>query len=198
MPRTLWRVAMFGCVIMLTELNWSAHSHGLNLPEAEYPYRVVDQDVSVILKEFGQNLGIRVKLSSKVSGRVRGGISKSSALIFLNNVCRLNGLDWYYDGSILHVTSAEEQATRFLPVSKDAVAKLMENLARLSFYDERFPIRVGPDNASMVISGPPAYVTLVEQTLSSTRQGSPDMPSQTLVYRGASVSIEKFEPSGAR
>lgn len=191
-------IATTGCVLILNICHHSAHGHGLVLPDAEYPYRVVDQDVNIVLKEFGQNLGIRVKLSPRVSGRVRGGLSKASASTFLNEVCRMSGLDWYYDGTVLHITSIEEQVTRFLTVNKDAAGKLTDTLSRLSFYDERFPIQVGPDNTSLVVSGPPGYVALVEQTLSSAHGLVGDMPRETLIYRGASVSVEKFAADSSR
>jgi type III secretion protein C len=154
----------------------------------------VDQELTVVLREFGQNLGLRVKLSPRVSGQVKGGLPRSSALTFLNTICQMYGLDWYFDGSTLHVTSVTEEVTRFLPARQETQAKLTEHLKKLSFYDDRFPLRSNPENTAMVVSGPPAYVAVIEQTLASMQRQLGEFPTQTVIYRGSSVTVEKFVP----
>jgi type III secretion protein C len=176
----------------------TADATAFKFPDGDYPYRIVDQELSVVLREFGQNLGLRVKISQKVSGQVRGGLPRSSALAFLNTICRMYGLDWYFDGSTLHVTSITEEVTRFFPVKKETQAKLTENLKRLSFYDDRFPMRSNPEDTAIVVSGPPAYVALIEQTLSSMQRESLEFPTQTVIYRGGAVTVEKFVPDKAQ
>ncbi len=166
----------------------------LRLPDEIYPYSVVEQDIAVVLREFGQNVGVRIKVSPKVNGSVKGKLPQLRALDFLNHLCQTYGLEWYFDGSTLHISSTSEEVTRFLPINKPLTpAKLIENLKQLSFYDERFPVRTGPDGASVVVSGPPVYVDLVEQTLSSTPNGISEIPTQTVIYRGPNVSVERFD-----
>jgi type III secretion protein C len=167
----------------------------LNLPQGPYPYRIVDQDLAAVLQEFGHNLGLRVITSPRVSGKVQGRIPGPSALEFLNNLCRLYGLDWYYDGAALYVTASTEEVTRFLRLKKETTFEsLTDSLKKLSLYDERYPIKGGPDNGSVLISGPPAYVAIIEQTLSSTSAGGyVEPPSATVIYRGPVVTVEKFE-----
>ncbi len=167
----------------------SALAAPLQLPEGIYPYSVLNQDVTAVLREFGQNLGLRVKLSTKVSGTVKGKLPRLQALEFLNHVCQMYGLEWYYDGAALHVSAVSEETTRFLPLHRAlSLPALIESLKRLSFYDERYPIRADAGKASVIVTGPPVYTALVEQTL--LMQGG--VPKQTIIYRGGSVSIEKF------
>ena len=161
----------------------------MQLPDGIYPYSVLDQDVTAVLREFGQNLGLRVKLSAKVSGTVKGKLPRLPALEFLNHVCQMYGLEWYYDGATLHISSVSEETTRFLPLQKTVLLPvLVESLKKLSFYDERYPIRTGAGGASVIVTGPPVYAALIEQTL--LMQGG--VPKQTIIYRGGSVTIEKF------
>jgi type III secretion protein C len=188
------RSTITGYCFLLFAHGGTASSAALKLADGDYPYRIVDQDLSIVLREFGQNLGLRVKLSEKVSGRVKGGVPRSSALTFLNTICRMYGLDWYFDGSTLHITSATEEVTRFLSAKQETHAKLTEHLKRLSFYDDRFPLRSNPENSAIVVSGPPAYVALVEQTLASMQREVGERPPETVVYRGAAVTVEKFGP----
>jgi len=194
---TVWCVVFLGCLFSLYVFSGAASSAPLKLPDGEYPYRVVDQEVTVVLREFGQNLGLRVKLSPKVSGQVKGGVPQSSASEFLNTICRMYGLDWYYDGSTLHISSATEEVTRFLPAKSEAVTKLKENLKQLLFYDDRFLLRANPENSAVVVSGPPPYVELVQQTLASMQGGSGEIPTQTVIYRGGAMTVENFVPSQA-
>jgi type III secretion protein C len=195
---TLWRSVLIGYCFLSYIGGGAANSAAFKFPDSEYPYRIVDQELTVVLREFGQNLGLRVKLSQKVSGQVKGGLPKASALTFLNTICRMYGLDWYFDGSTLHVTAVTEEVTRFLPARKETPAKLTENLKRLSFYDDRFPLRSNPDNTAIVVSGPPAYVALIEQTLASMQRELGEFPTQTVIYRGGSVTVEKFVPDKAQ
>jgi type III secretion protein C len=161
----------------------------MQLPDGVYPYSVIDQDVGAVLREFGQNMGLRVKLSTKVNGPVSGKLPRLPALEFLNHVCQMHGLEWYYDGATLHISSVTEENTRFLSLHKAvSLPALIESLKQLSFYDERYPLRASADHASLIITGPPAYAALVEQTL-LMQDGA---PKQTIVYRGGAVSIEKY------
>jgi type III secretion protein C len=174
----------------------TSRATALDLPNEMYPYIVIEQDITVVLREFGQNLGINVKLSPRVSGVVKGKLPPSKALNFLNRVCQANGLQWYFDGSVLYVSSVAEEVTRFLPLAQTVTPEmLLAALKRLSFYDERYPIRQGPDGASVFISGPPAYAALIEQTLTSMHAIRPEIPTETIVYRGGSVSVERFVSS---
>ena len=100
----------------------SALAAPMQLPDGIYPYSVLDQDVTAVLREFGQNLGLRVKLSPKVSGTVKGKLPRLPALEFLNHVCQMYGLEWYYDGATLHISSVSEETTRFLPLHKGRIA----------------------------------------------------------------------------
>lgn len=178
-----------GCSALLFPLAPAAAT-AIRFPDEVYPYNVLEQDVAVVLREFGQNLGVRVKLSPKATGTVKGKLPRLPALGFLNHICRTYGLEWYYDGATLHVSAVSEEVTRFLPLDKsESPRPLIDSLKQLSFYDERYPLRTGPDNASVVVLGPPVYVSLVEQTLLSMQGG---VPTQTTVYRGGAVSVEKF------
>lgn len=192
--RMLFSFVVFGavgcCVLFFLPLPVSAAA--IRFPDGIYPYSIVEQDIAVVLREFGQNLGIRVKLSPKVSGAVKGKLPPLPALGFLNHLCQTYGLEWYFDGSTLHISSISEEVTRFLPLNKsNSPATLIDTLKQLSFYDERYPLRPGPDDLSIVVTGPPVYVGLIEQTLSALPQGAA-VPAQTVIYRGASVSVEQF------
>lgn len=162
-------------------------------PEGPYPYTVIDQDLVSVLREFGKNAGLRLDISDKIKGRVRTKAPQGSAKEFFLHICKVYGLEWYYDGFTLHVTPSSENVTSFLDIGSISLDDLQGELERLDLYEPRFPLRLSTNNRSVLVSGPPRYVSIVSQTLS--RMSAPafsanmPIPSQTVIYRGSGVSI---------
>lgn len=147
--------------------------------DAPYEYVVLDQEIRATLTEFGRNLGIAVLLSDGVSGHLRGRIDASTAGGFLDRLTESNGLNWYYDGAVLHVSAASEFATRTLPTGGVRSDNVVEQLHRLDLADDRFGIRGAGDVLS--VSGPPAYVAAVQQVVQNM-QPPPAAPDQDHPY----------------
>lgn len=137
----------------------------LKLPATPYRYTVIDQDLPAALQELGSNLAIKVNVSPEVKGRIQGRMPEGSAQEFLDRLAANYNLEWYYDGSVLYITSARESRTQLLVLSPIPFDRLKAALDALEIGDARFPIRPAPGKAVVMVSGPPRYVTLVEQTL---------------------------------
>lgn len=159
--------------------------------ETPYDYVVLDQDIRATLTDFGRNLGIAVSLSDAVSGRVRGRVEGATAGEFLDRLTDSNGLNWYFDGAVLHVSTAAEYATRVVPTGGLRSDRLIEEMARLDLADARFGIRGGGDTLS--VSGPPAYVSMVRDFVQNM-QPAPAAPDgddpRVRVFRGRIGSEE--------
>jgi type III secretion protein C len=128
-----------------------------------YNYVVLDQDVRVALTEFGRNVGLPVVLSDAVNGRVRGRIEAKTAGEFIDRLAATNGLVWYFDGSVLHVSADKEFVTRVIDAGRlrgDVVANEMRDLG---LADERFSLRAARNGNVITVSGPPAYINVVNQ-----------------------------------
>ena len=170
----------------------------LQLPQAIYPYTVVEQELSVVLREFGQNAKVRIEISPKIKGMVKGPLPRLHARAFLDRLCEAYNLEWYYDGSTLYVTSVAEQSTKFLQLGKHSAMDLRNAMTKMSFYDERYGIKDGPDEKSVVITGPPRYLALAERTLASLSNPQQlvktNDASKTVVYRASQTSVLKFGP----
>lgn len=127
--------------------------------ETPYEYVVLDQDIRSTLTDFGRNLGMAVSLSDGVKGRVWGRIDADSAGGFLDRLAEQNGLNWYFDGAVLHVSAAGEYATRVIPTGGLRGNDVIDQMQRLDLADDRFGMRGGTD--IVTVSGPPAYVAVV-------------------------------------
>lgn len=178
----------------------------LRLPDHPYRYTVIDQDLAAALQEFGANLAIKVSISPEVRGRIQGRIPDGTPQAFLDRLAAIYNLEWYYDGSVLFITSAKENRTQVLvlnPVGFDAFAAALDAL-RIS--DPRFPLHATPGKGVALVSGPPRYVALVEQALGglvaeaqANPAPTPVIPSVTLsppvrrslltVYRGSGTTF---------
>lgn len=130
-----------------------------------YAYVVVDQDVRGALAELGRNLDLIVVFSDKVRGASRGSIRGETAGEFLDRLCDANQLSWYFDGNVLHIASADEVATREFDVRGRQLDELEDWLQHLDVAGAPMSSRVGADRAALVVSGPPAYLTQIQQHL---------------------------------
>lgn len=154
--------------------------------DTAYDYVVLDQDVRTALTEFGRNLGLPIVLSDAVSGRVRGRIEAKSAGEFLDRLSGANGLVWYFDGSVLHVSADREFVTRVLDAGRLSGKEVARQMQEFGLADERFSLRATPSGHVIIVSGPPAYINVVEQ-LVERMQPEPLVAADDLhvrVFRG--------------
>jgi type III secretion protein C len=176
----------------------------LKLPDTTYTYTVINQDLSAALQEFGSNLNIKVNVSQEVRGRIQGRLPDLPPLAFLNRLAALYNLEWYFDGQVLHVTSAREAQSRLLVPGPVPFERLASTLAAFDVADERYAVRPAPNTQLVLVTGPPRFVALVEQTLNGliaeeqarpkpaeVRAGSPPLPRESLltVFRGSQTTI---------
>lgn len=131
--------------------------------ETPYGYVVLDQDIRATLTDFGRNLGLAVSLSDTVGGQVRGRIEADTAGAFLDRIADANGLNWYFDGAVLHVSTAGEYATRVIATEGVDSASVLPEMQRLGLADERFDLRSDSNGGVISVSGPPAYVAMVRE-----------------------------------
>ena len=151
--------------------------------EREYRYVIIDQDVRDVLREMGHNLSIPVEISREVRGRVRGDIRTGSAEEFLAQISAANGLAWFFDGGVLHVTTREEMTQRRFDLEGIDPQRLMEEIDRLRIGE---PLRARLTNGDSTLQawGPPPWIDSVAQHVERLRQPAPRGPSGVRVFRG--------------
>ena len=158
--------------------------------EQPYAYVLVEQDVRAALEEFGHNLGLIVVMSDKVRGKARSTVRGRSAGDFLTRLCDTNGLSWYYDGNILYLSSDTETGTRLFPVQAHS-AQLEDWLNSLDVYGKQLSSRFGPNGDELFVSGPPAYLSMVQQHVDQQRRpvAAPVVRERGVrVFRGSTVT----------
>ncbi|NKL24827.1 type III secretion protein [Rhizobium leguminosarum bv. viciae] len=167
------------------------------MPSTPYRYEVLDQELAAALQEFGNNLKIKISISGEVKGRIRGRMPDLPPRAFLDRITDLYNLQWYFDGVELYVSSASEAQTRLLVLTPIRFDALKAALDALSISDERYVVRPAPGNALVMVSGPPRFVALVEQTFNglvaqARPQAAVEKPPQEsvlLLFRGSSTTV---------
>ena len=165
-------------------------------PEGRYQYVVLDQDLRNALSQFGMNTGIRIAMSEAVQGRLHGQVADGTARTFLDDLTREFGLDWYFDGTVMSVTAASETQTKFIPLKGVAFEKLHQELAAAGLLDRRFPVIQAPAGNVAIASGPPRFLSLVEQavaTLSPEVAPAPTVEKTLVVFRGSAAATAHFK-----
>lgn len=164
-------------------------------PEGTYRYIVVNQSVRDALMEFGHNIGVPVETSGKVSGRMSGSIPRGTAREFLDWICSRHGLVWYFDGSAIHVSNLAESRTEVVQLGENALSDLGKRLDSLDILDPRFPVKISREERAASISGPPAYIALVQQTIDTLVQPEtrPVVPTTVRVFRGRQAEAVTLE-----
>ena len=148
--------------------NNSARSAEPKWPPQLYKYMVIDQDLKDVLIEFGRNIGVHTKISDAVAGRrVRGESAVVGAREFLQRLCGSYGLAWYFDGTVLHVSTESEIRTEQITLVYTSTNKAIERLTLLGVTDPRYPIRTTTNVSVISASGPPPFIALVRQTVAA-------------------------------
>ncbi|MBT2297573.1 type III secretion protein [Pseudomonas fluorescens] len=158
-----------------------------------YAYVLVEQNVRDALEEFGHNLGLTVVISDKVRGPSRSRIRAESAGDFLEALCDFNSLTWYFDGHVLYLTAASETDTRLFKVQGRQMEQLQDYVISRDVYGKHISVRAGPDGNELFVSGPPAWLAMIEQHLDQQPASTPVAPGRprgVRVFRGGAVTQE--------
>ncbi|WP_439899431.1 type III secretion protein [Pseudomonas gingeri] len=158
-----------------------------------YAYVLIEQDVRGALEEFGRNLDLVVVMSDKVRGKARNHVRARTAGEFLDLVTDANGLTWFFDGNVLSISTDEETATRLFKTRGVGREQLQAYLDDLDVFGEHLSTHAGPVDDELFVSGPPAYLALIQQHLDLQRPASVPVVARergVRVFRGNTVSTE--------
>jgi type II secretory pathway component GspD/PulD (secretin) len=167
-------------------------------PSGPYKYITVDQSVPDALVELGRNMGVPMRVSKSVKGRLSAGIPAGTAREFLEEICSRYGLVWHFDGIVMNVATEAEVQTEMIPLDANAAAGAEDRLSRLGVIDPRFPVKVSKEDDVVSVSGPPSYVELVRKTLGVSAAASAKDSGKAVsvrVFRGRQAEAQNVPPA---
>ena len=114
---------------------------------------------------FGVTEGLSVVMSELVQGAFSGDFVDMPAQEFLERVCTMHNLIWYYDGAALYICSSGEVVSQLVDLAYMKAGDVRAMLRELGVEDSRFPIKTANNDELIMVSGPPRYVQLVLTTI---------------------------------
>ena len=156
--------------------------------DAPYSHYANATHLESVLKEFASNFSLALKLNAGVSGTVNGRFNARNPTEFINKLGSVYGFNWFTHAGTLFVSRADDLQTKAIPSGYNSTSQLHDALTSLGILDPRFGWGDLPDQGIAMVSGPPAYVDLVERMVKS-------LPSiaggqQVAVYRLKHASVD--------
>jgi type III secretion protein C len=176
---------------VLAAMTTHAQAAAAPWPEESFTYHASNERMSKVLASFARTFGLEVRTSPAIRAddvAVEGRFSMSSPTAFLNLLCAMYGMVWYYDAGTLHVSRISETVKRGVSTGGIAAANLKKALTDLGVIDPRFGWGEIAERSMVLVEGPPAYVAVIERTVAELPPPPP--PQQVRVFRLQHASVD--------
>ncbi|MFJ2990075.1 type III secretion system outer membrane ring subunit SctC [Collimonas sp. NPDC087041] len=123
-------------------------------------------------------------ISPQVSGNISGNFNQPLESL-LNDLSSSFGFTWFYDGHILYINSLSEISRRTISLSSDKFDRMHMLLKDFHLDEPRFSIRwMAPEN-SLLVAGPPRYLSAVEELaqMVDSAEENKQSPMTAKIYR---------------
>lgn len=135
--------------------------------DAPYSYYANNESLPTVLRNFAASFSLSMELSPEVSGSVNGKFNANSPTEFLDRLSGAYGLHWFTHAGTLFISRTSEMSTRSISSGSSSIAAVREALTSLGLLDNRFGWGELPEQGVALVSGPPAYVKLIESTMAT-------------------------------
>ncbi|WP_428852559.1 type III secretion system outer membrane ring subunit SctC [Imbroritus primus] len=156
-------------------------------PDAPFSYYANNARLDNVLREFAGNFSMSAQLTPAVTGMVNGRFNTASPTEFINRLSSIYGFTWFTYSGTLYVSKSTETVTRGITAA-GSISGAREALTSLGIIDPRFGWGEMPDQGVALVSGPPAYVDLIERTMKSLPLGGSGQ--QVMVFRLRHASVD--------
>lgn len=161
------RIGVIRCSAVWFMLIWAASPAGaarLHWPNNQYVHISEEQPIEEFLLEFCAGQGILVSISKGVGNQtISGRFDLPPAQVF-DQVVGTFSLIWYYDGNILYIYRSDEAISKIIALKHLSTQNLKKILEDMQIPDSRFPIQYYAREKIVHVSGPPQYVSFIENT----------------------------------
>ena len=179
--RTALRSALRLALATLASACVTSAALAMPIPFAERDVQLTarEQPIAAFLQDLFGRLDIPVQVSPSVRGAVNGSFNGPAERTW-RQVVRAFNLVEYYDGTVLHVYSPADMATRTLPLAPAAAQRVLRTVNDMRLPDARNTLRTTREG-TIVASGTRRFIEQVEE-----------------IARAAAVSERTGTPSGFR
>ncbi|MDN7697013.1 secretin N-terminal domain-containing protein [Burkholderia semiarida] len=126
-------------------------------PGARFVYVTNGAGLAEVLNAFAAGQHVALRIDGQVDGVVSGRFAMPPQR-FLDVMSRSYGFVWYYDGAVLHVSPANEQAHVAIRPHFLSANALRASLEQAGLADTHFPLAVDAGAQTVNVRGPATYV----------------------------------------
>ncbi len=158
-------------------------------PNAPFTYYADKKPLGAVLHDFAVAYNLRLNMPVKLKDTVSGRFSLDNPTEFMNRLSGTFGFNWFTHSGTLYISENQDMVTKSIPTpAVRSGGNLRQLMSSLGVFDARFGWGEMPEMGIVMVSGPSAYVQLVERTLLSM----PNAPGgqQIAVFRLKHASVE--------
>lgn len=151
----------------------------------QLPYSTQADRLSVrqVVANFCSAFGLRLDWSVSQQAQASGQLTAATGADFMDNLAAAYGLVWFYHAGTLHVSGAEDWKTRSIRLNSTIGAHARQTLQDLHLLNPKFGWSDAGEDGVVVVSGPRAYVDLIEGALQTFDMPRPPTGEQVTVFR---------------
>ncbi|WP_158587115.1 type III secretion system outer membrane ring subunit SctC [Motilimonas pumila] len=196
-------LSTFCLSLLMAALLFGGQAQGKQPQLAEQPfeYYAEGETLREVLTALATSSGLSVNVSSSINDTFNGHLQQRSARQALDYLASAYDLIWYFDGSTLYVYKSTEIQSQIFRLNGVSVSQIKDTMVQLKIWDNRFDWRAIEYSGILMVSGPPRYLELVNQTVNLLQQDSDPSLSDPLEMRifklkHASAVDRKFTARG--
>ncbi len=188
-------LAVFCTPTLISPVNASA------LKRIPFEFYASGENLRNVLTSLATNSDAGIWISSNISEKFNGHISQQTTEKALDYLSNAYDLVWYYDFSTLYIYKSKELRSEIFQLNAIGTAELKRNLIALKVWDERYRWRSVDGSNLLMISGPPRYLEIIENTIKLLQNGyhgdnGDPLELRLFKLKNASATDRKFTARG--
>lgn len=140
-----------------------ASSAELAWPAGIYSHYSNEEPLRDVLESVASSQGIPVVISDKVDDIISVSFTELEPGEIFHRLTNAYKLTHYYDGNALFIYRLDEVKSSMIKLSSMSAIEFRQSLEQLGVFDERFPWNVEHKQKLVFFSGPPRFVSLVNE-----------------------------------
>jgi len=165
-----FRHRAIAAALLLMGLN-AGHAAPITWRPGEVHISVESRDLKDVLRDFAASQGIIATIAPNVQGTVSGRFDLPPRK-FIDTMAATFGFVWFYDGSVLSISTADDVTTKVIKLDFAGTQSLRSTLKQIGLDTDRFPIVYDPEQGVALITGPHRLIQLVDEVAARLDQNA--------------------------
>lgn len=165
-----FRHRAIAAALLLMGLN-AAQAAPISWRPGQVHISVESRDLKDVLRDFAASQGIIATIAPNVQGTVSGRFDLPPRK-FIDTMAATFGFVWFYDGSVLSISTADDVTTKVIKLDFAGTQSLRSTLKQIGLDTDRFPIVYDPEQGVALITGPHRLIQLVDEVAARLDQNA--------------------------